>query len=55
MRAELRTVAGCLLWQETWGEYVTNSSWWWDDAECMQECIELGTYWEYYSIEAVKA
>lgn len=54
-RAELRSIVGRMLWREVWGDFVTASSWWWDDPACLQECLELGTYWEYYSIVAVKA
>lgn len=29
-------------------------SWWWDDEACMAECLQLGTFWEYHTIEAVR-
>ncbi|POR35730.1 Uncharacterized protein TPAR_04081 [Tolypocladium paradoxum] len=53
-KAELRSLVGRMLWREVWGDYVTAGSWWWDDAACMDECLELGTFWEYHMIEAVK-
>lgn len=53
-RAELRSAVGRMLWREVWGEYVTAGSWWWDDAACMAECLELGTFWEYHLVEAVR-
>ncbi|KAK2592921.1 hypothetical protein QQS21_009366 [Conoideocrella luteorostrata] len=55
IRAELRSHAGRMLWREVYGEFVTADDWWWNDAACMQECIDLGTFWEYHSIRAVKA
>ncbi|UNI24427.1 hypothetical protein JDV02_010171 [Purpureocillium takamizusanense] len=53
-KAELRSLVGRLLWKEIWGRYVTTDSWWWDDRGCMEECLQLGTFWEYHLIEAVK-
>jgi len=53
-KAELRSLVGRLLWKEVWGRHVTTDSWWWDDSDCMEECLELGTFWEYHLIEAVK-
>lgn len=53
-RAELRSLVGRMLWAEVWGRYVTADKMWWDDAECVKECLELGTFWEYHSIEGVK-
>ncbi|ODA78539.1 hypothetical protein RJ55_05920 [Drechmeria coniospora] len=54
IKAEIRSLIGRILWKEVWGEYVTASSWWWDDDACVQECLELGTFWEYHLIESVK-
>lgn len=54
-RAELRSIVGRMLWREVWGEFVTSDTWWWDDDACMQECLELGTFWEYHSIQAVNS
>lgn len=53
-KLELQSRIGRLLWQETWGSYVNADRWWWDDPECVEECAQLGTYWEYSIIEAVK-
>lgn len=53
-KAELRSLVGRMLWRSVWGEHVTGDSWWWDDADCVDECVELGTFWEYHLIEAVK-
>ncbi|KAG6098089.1 hypothetical protein E4U31_004810 [Claviceps sp. LM219 group G6] len=55
LRAELRSIAGRILWKEVWGQFVTSDTWWWEEADCMQECLELGTFWEYHSVQAVKA
>ncbi|KAG6021489.1 hypothetical protein E4U41_002476 [Claviceps citrina] len=55
LRAELRSLAGRMLWKEVWGPFVTSDTWWWEEADCMQECLELGTFWEYHSVQAVKA
>ncbi|KHO00940.1 uncharacterized protein MAM_01718 [Metarhizium album ARSEF 1941] len=54
-RAELRSIVGRMLWRQVWGEFVTSDTWWWEDPDCMQECLELGTFWEYHSIQAVKS
>jgi hypothetical protein len=51
---DLQSKVGKLLWQETWGSYVNADRWWWDDPECVEECAQLGTYWEYSIIEAAK-
>ncbi|KAB5563408.1 hypothetical protein GE09DRAFT_781453 [Coniochaeta sp. 2T2.1] len=53
-KLELQSRIGRLLWQETWGGYVNAKRWWWDDAECIEECGRLGTYWEYNIVEAFK-
>lgn len=53
-KAELRSLVGRLLWKEVWGRHVTTDSWWWENSDCMKECLELGTFWEYHIIEAVK-
>ncbi|KAK4453141.1 hypothetical protein QBC34DRAFT_217652 [Podospora aff. communis PSN243] len=52
--AQLRSTVGRKLWQEVWGSFVHGTTWWWDDPECIAECIELGTHFEYSLIEAVK-
>ncbi|KAI1124807.1 hypothetical protein F5Y10DRAFT_284761 [Nemania abortiva] len=54
MKIELRCLVNRLLWQEVWGRFVTASRWWWEEEEIVQECIELGTYWQYSHIIAVK-
>ena len=53
-KMELRSLVGRLLWMEVWGAFVAADKWWWEDAECVKECLQLGTYWEYSLIEAVK-
>lgn len=52
--AELCTTVGRKLWQDVWGRFVHGAAWWWDDPACVEECIRLGTYFEYSVIEAVK-
>lgn len=54
IRAELRGAVGRMLWREVWGVYVEANRWWWDDPACVKECLQLGTHWEYFIIEAVK-
>lgn len=54
MKTELRCLVTRLLWQEVWGRFVTASRWWWEEEEIAQECEELGTYWQYSHIIAVK-
>lgn len=51
---ELRSRIGRMLWQEIWGSYVNKTRWWWDDPDCVKECEQLGTSWEYTILEAVK-
>lgn len=53
-RSELRTVVGRMLWQEVWGAFVAADRWWWDVPEIVDECVRLGTYWEYSVITACK-
>ena len=53
-KLELHSKIGRLLWHETWGSYVNAKRWWWQDAECIEECARLGTYWEYSIVEAFK-
>lgn len=54
VEAELRSAVGRKLWQEVWGNFVLGAAWWWDDPSCVEECLRLGTYFEYSLIEAVK-
>jgi hypothetical protein len=53
-KAEVRSLAGRTLWMEVWGPYVTAEKWWWEDPVCVDECLQLGTIWEYHLIEGVK-
>ncbi|KAB5575921.1 hypothetical protein GE09DRAFT_609310 [Coniochaeta sp. 2T2.1] len=53
-KLELQGRIGRLLWQEMWGGFVNAKRWWWDDAECIEECGRLGTYWEYSIVETFK-
>lgn len=53
-KLELQSRLGRQLWQENWGSYVHAKNWWWDDPNCVEECVNLGTYWEYSIVEAVK-
>ncbi|KAK3997646.1 hypothetical protein QBC44DRAFT_364457 [Cladorrhinum sp. PSN332] len=54
IETELQSVVGRMLWQEVWGKAVRGNSWWWEDSECVSECIKHGTFFEYFLIEAVK-
>ncbi|KAK4179079.1 hypothetical protein QBC36DRAFT_87452 [Triangularia setosa] len=51
---DLRSVVGRMLWQEVWAKNVRGAAWWWQIPECVEECIQLGTHWEYSVIEATK-
>ncbi|KAK1237490.1 hypothetical protein MKX08_003115 [Trichoderma sp. CBMAI-0020] len=53
-KAQIRSLIGRMLWVEVWGSYVTCNKWWWDDPECVAECLELGTLWEYHAVKGVK-
>lgn len=54
VRIELRSTVGRALWKEVWGSFVNGESWWWEERDIVDECLRLGTYWEYSIIEAVK-
>ncbi|RGP64421.1 hypothetical protein FSPOR_7951 [Fusarium sporotrichioides] len=54
VKAEVRSIIGRLLWMEVWGNFVTGEKWWWEDEGCVNECLQLGTVWEYHIIEGVK-
>jgi hypothetical protein len=53
-KAQVRSLVGRMLWVEVWGPYVTCKKWWWDDPECVAECLELGTLWEYHAVKGAK-
>lgn len=54
-KAEIRSLTGRTLWKMIWGSFVSKGSrMWWDDPVCAEECVELGTIWEYHFIEGVK-
>ncbi|OAA45183.1 hypothetical protein BBO_03761 [Beauveria brongniartii RCEF 3172] len=54
-KAELRTLVGRMFWVEVWGQYCTPAgARWWDDPKIVEECRELGTFWEYHIIDSVK-
>lgn len=54
VKAEVRSIIGRLLWMEVWGSFVTGDKWWWEDEGCVNECLQLGTVWEYHMIDGVK-
>ncbi|GKU02351.1 hypothetical protein FLAG1_04523 [Fusarium langsethiae] len=54
VKAEVRSIVGRLLWMEVWGNFVTGEKWWWEDEGCVNECLQLGTVWDYHIIEGVK-
>ncbi|KAK9774276.1 hypothetical protein SCAR479_09140 [Seiridium cardinale] len=54
VKAELRCTVLRMLWQEVWGNFVHARSWWWEEEEILQECLEHGTYWVYSHVVAVK-
>ncbi|KAM0558192.1 hypothetical protein ACHAPJ_004876 [Fusarium lateritium] len=54
VKAEVRSIIGRLLWMEVWGSFVTGNKWWWEDEGCVNECLQLGTVWDYHIIEGVK-
>lgn len=53
-KTELRCALLRMLWQEVWGNFVHAERWWWDEPDIVDECVELGTYWQYSHIVAVK-
>lgn len=55
IKKELRTTVGRMLWQEIWGSFATGESWWWDDPDIVDECIERQTHWEYKIIAACRS
>jgi hypothetical protein len=54
VKAQLRSMVGRMLWTEVWGAYVGASDWWWNDPDCVEECLAYNTHWEYSLIEAVR-
>ncbi|PKS11648.1 hypothetical protein jhhlp_001799 [Lomentospora prolificans] len=54
LKTELCGVVGRMLWREVWGVFIGAEKWWWEESACVDECLELGTYWEYNLTEAVK-
>lgn len=54
VKAEVRSIIGRLLWMEVWGNFVSGEKWWWEDEGCVNECLQLGTVWDYHIIEGVK-
>jgi hypothetical protein len=53
-RQELRCLVTRMLWQEVWGSFVHADRWWWDEDDIVEECMTMGTYWQYSHIVAVK-
>ncbi|KAH8652496.1 hypothetical protein BX600DRAFT_553868 [Xylariales sp. PMI_506] len=51
---ELQCLVMRMLWQEVWSSFVYADRWWWEDEDIVSECAELGTYWRYSHIVAVK-
>ncbi|CAJ2508104.1 Uu.00g092900.m01.CDS01 [Anthostomella pinea] len=51
---ELRCLVTRMLWQEVWGGFVHADRWWWEEEAIIKECTEMGTYWQYSHIVAVK-
>ena len=41
---ELRSIVGRMLWQEVWGNFVQGDAWWWQDPNCVKECLKLNTH-----------
>jgi hypothetical protein len=54
VKTELKCLVMRMLWQEVWGTFVHADRWWWEEDDIVEECIELGTFWEYSHIVAVK-
>jgi hypothetical protein len=54
VKTELKSVMGRMLWKEMWGAFVEGERWWWEDDEVVEECVRMGTCWEYAVIEGVK-
>ncbi|KAM0495283.1 hypothetical protein ACHAP8_008129 [Fusarium lateritium] len=54
VKAEVRSIVGRLLWMEVWGNFVTGEKWWWEDEGCVNECLQLGTVWDYHIIDGIK-
>ncbi|EON96115.1 hypothetical protein UCRPA7_8385 [Phaeoacremonium minimum UCRPA7] len=50
----LYSQVGRMLWKEVWGRHVATDNWWWEDKSIVQECKELGTFWQYHLITAVR-
>ncbi len=56
---ELKVVIGRMLWEEMWGKFCVDiagseAKRWWEDGEIIEECVRIGTTWEFLVLEAVK-
>ena len=50
----LRIVAGRMLWSAVWGEFLDTKTMWWDEPDCVDECLLLDTFWNYSMIEGIR-
>lgn len=54
LKLELQVQIAKMVWKETWGSFVNAKGWWWEDPNCVEECLRLGTFWEYSLVAAKK-
>lgn len=54
IRSQLRSLMGRHIWREIWGQFIHAKIWWWEDEGIVEECFEMGTYWDLQIIQAVK-
>ncbi|KAK8241577.1 hypothetical protein HDK77DRAFT_259367 [Phyllosticta capitalensis] len=51
---ELAALVARGLWKDSWGPFVSEGLWWWDDPEIVRECWEFGTEFECGTMFAFK-
>ncbi|TID20330.1 hypothetical protein E6O75_ATG07790 [Venturia nashicola] len=56
--AQVGVLVGRALWKDAWGAFVhedSEESWWWDNADVVEECREWKTVWDVGTLYVVKA
>ncbi|KAK7547831.1 hypothetical protein IWX50DRAFT_532860, partial [Phyllosticta citricarpa] len=54
LKGELAALVARGLWKDSWGAFVGEDTWWWDEPEIVRECWEFGTEFECGTMFAFK-
>ncbi|KAK8154647.1 hypothetical protein IWX90DRAFT_61922 [Phyllosticta citrichinensis] len=54
LKGELAALVARGLWKDSWGSFVSEGTWWWDELEIVRECWEFGTEFECGTMFAFK-